>query len=60
MTDQIREFIDAPSEIWDLPELSEFQEADLYDDDSRSNSFESLLESGHDFWYHVPKLLVAQ
>ena len=49
MTDQIREFIDAPSEIWDLPELSEFQEADLYDDDSRSNSFESLLESGHDF-----------
>lgn len=51
MTDQIREFVDAPGEIWDLPELKEFQEddQDLYDDDSRSSSFESLLESGHDF-----------
>jgi hypothetical protein len=50
MTDQIREFVDAPGEIWDLPELKEFQdELDYYDDNSRSTSFENLLESGHDF-----------
>jgi len=47
-TDFIQEIVNAPGELWDLPELQDV-DVELYDDDSRSSSFESLLESGNDF-----------
>lgn len=47
-TDFIREVVDSPANLWDIPELQD-ADVEFYDDDSRSNSFEALLESGHDF-----------
>lgn len=47
-TDFIREIVDSPAELWDIPELQD-ADVELYDDDSRGVTFDSLLESGNDF-----------
>lgn len=47
-TDFIQDLVNDPGNLWDLPELQD-ADVELYDDNSRSTSFESLLESGHDF-----------